>query len=312
MASIQPAMITLKYALPGNGAEVYIDIAEALSKINRRGYRQGKQYVVSGTTIKMDTVAAPGNSLQVTLKTAGNTWVVQNAWKKAKSAWMKQQRDVRKLSGIGSAAKPKYEDFKVYLDNGHRAGTAAPVLDGAGVAVQAGEWDYSKFVYANDADPEVIVEPSVHLIGPDVSTSDVGLVEGYADSRASVSGAQPQVPGDADTSIYAKIMSGADDGMSKEIIANMEDDNDSPPYEIYNYAGGAANAAVNWDTCYAHATTYSPVTSTPGFLAQCGLLRVYSQGKQGADGSNTTIPGVLMIHLMPGKYKGVAAHNMGQ
>ena len=78
---MQPAQTVLSYYI-GNGTS-YIDIAQGLSQVNRRSYRQGMEYAVG--KVSFHYVANPTAVLNTTIDayTAGNTWVVHNAWKKA-------------------------------------------------------------------------------------------------------------------------------------------------------------------------------------------------------------------------------------
>lgn len=309
-ASVIPAETTLKFALPGDGTDVYIDLMKALSEVNRRGYHQGQMLQVSSVELKQDT-ATSDNALQATVKVLPLTWVAVQAYMKGRMAWMEQQRRTRNETGqVG--VRPSYEDFKIYMDNGHRAGTELRTLDGAGNAVAQGEWDHSKLVYADQTvDPEVVREPSLHLVGADVGITDIGLIQAYEESRATVDGDQPNVPVTAADNIYTWLTSSQDEAASAEIIANMIADNDSPPYEIYNYAGGDSNYPTNVDKCYLQTSQSNPVVHSNSFVAMCGLLRIYSQGKRLTDGANVALPGTLLVHLVPGPTKGVLSMNVG-
>lgn len=310
-ASVIPAETTLKYSLPGDGNDVYIDLMRDLSAVNRRGMNQGQVLHITGFTLKQDTAAASTVGLQATIKALPVSWVAAQAYMKARMAWMDQQRRVRAESGQDNIA-PAYEDFKVFMDSNHRATGNIDTLDGAGNPVVQGEWDYSKLVYADQSvDPETIKEPFLHMIGNDVSTTDVGLINAYEDSRATVSATQPNVPAGASSNIYALLTIGQDDGAAKEVIDNMEDDNDNPPYSLAHYPGGVVNYPTNVDKCYVQTNQNNQVVSAPGFPSLCGLIRIFSQGKTLATGANTVLPGTLLVHLAPGPKKGLLSMNMG-
>lgn len=315
-AKVVPAETTLKYALPGDGSDVYIDLFRDISRVNRRLYNQGQCVRISHIEIRQTPVDGnPSLGLEATVKALPLTWVAAQAYMKAREHWFKQQRDAR--AGQDKSIRPSYEDFKVYMDNGHRAGNTIATLDGAGNPVQAGEWVYSTLVYADTAAGETIREPSLHMVGPDVGTSDVGLINAYEDSRASVDGDQPNVPTSISNNIYELVQSGKDDGMSAEILSNMGFQNDSPPYEIFNYPGGALNYPTNVDKAYVQTSSANPVVSSAGFAAMLGLLRIYSQGKNAAatgvpeDPYNVTVPGIMLVHLVPGNRKGLMTANVG-
>ena len=309
-AKMQPAELTLKYLLPGDGNDVYINLMRDLSAVNRRLYNGGQVLQITGFTLKQDT-AANVSGLQSTIKALPMSWVAAQAYMKARMAWMDQQRRVRAESGQDSI-RPAYEDFKVYMDSGHRTAADIDTLDGAGNPVVQGEWDYSKLVYADQStNPETVREPYLHMVGNNVSTTDVGLINAYEESRATISPTMPNVPAEANSNIYALMTIGQDDGAAAEVITNMEDDNDNPPYALNNYPGGAVNYPTNVDKCYVQTNPSNPVVSAPGFACLLGLLRIYSQGRTLSDGSAVTLPGTLLVHLAPGPKRGVLSMNAG-
>ncbi len=303
---MQPAQTVLSYTVP-DGAS-YIDIAEGLSQVNRRAYRQGMEYAVG--KVSFAYAANPQAILNVSLSclTAGNTWSVHNAWKKAFAHWIAQQRTARRL--IGQSAKPTWEDFKVYLDDAHRSGTSLGVIAGDGAAVGTGEWDYSRLVW--EADDNSIDRPYLHIIGGDVSTTDWGLILGYQQSRATVQPEDPDLPDEYSNNMYAKLATD-ENVVADEVASDMEENNDEPPYDQDDYPGNDTNSDAPWLQDFAFASTSLPVGVVPGFVAQCGLIKLELGANAVADGSATTAPSTLVqVHLVPGNYKGVAALPMGQ
>lgn len=315
-AKIIPAETTLKYRLPGDGNDVYLDLMRDLSAVNRRGMNQGQVLRIAGITIKQDSGIST-ESLQVTFKTIPLTWVAAQAYMKGREAWMMQQQRVRKESGQNAIA-PAYEDFKIFMDPGMAVNTTPGVFDNilptltgdSAIAVVQGEWDYSKLVYAEQPS-ETIRQPYLHLVGDDVGTTNRGLIKAYEESRATVSPTVPNVPGDASTNIYALITGGQDEGAAREVIENMEDDNDNPPYALNNYPGGDVNYATQVDKCYVQTSAANPVVTTPSFDAMCGLVRIYSQGKNVTNGLDITVPGTILVHLVAGPKKGLLSMNVG-
>jgi len=196
---MQPAQTVLTYWV-GAGVS-YIDLAEGLSQVNRRAYRQGMEYAVGKVTFGYQANPQAILNVQLSAYTAGDTWVVHNAWKKAFAHWIAQQRRARRL--IGQSAKPTWEDFKVYLDVYHRAGTIPPVVAGDDHTVGTGEWDYSRLIH--EADDASVDEWYLHLIGGNVSTTDKGLILGYQQSRATVQPEDPELPAEYSTNMYALI-----------------------------------------------------------------------------------------------------------
>lgn len=309
-SKVTPAELTLKYLLPGDGSDVYLDLMRDISAVNRRGMPQGQMLRISHVTVRMDS-AQQIHGLNTTIKTLPITWVAAQAYMKARNAWIHQQRLVSRQAGQ-EAIRPHYEDFKIYMDNGHRAGTTLGTLDGAGNAVVQGEWDYSKLVYADQTvDPEVVLEPHLHLVGADVLATDVGLINAYEDSRATVSPTQPNVPAAASDNIYTMLSAGQDDGATVEIVENMETENDNPPYSLAHYPGGVVNYPTNVDTSYLRNSSANPIVHSQSFTAMCGLLRVYSQGVDVTSGANVPVAATLLVHLVPGSSRGVLSMNVG-
>ena len=303
---MQPAQTVLSYYI-GNGSS-YIDIAEDLSKVNRRAYKQGMEYAVGKVTFGYQANPQAILNVQLNAYTAGDTWAVHNAWKKAFGHWMAQQRRTRQL--IGETAKPTWEDFKVYLDDSHRAGTMPDVLAGDESAVSTGEWDYSRLLW--EADDNSIDEVYLHLIGGDVSTTDWGLILGYQESRATVQATDPELPVDYSNNMYAK-MATDENLVADEVANNMEDENDQPPYDHDDYPGTDANSDAPWLQEFGVCSPGAPMATLPGFVAQCGLVKFICTAHAVADGAVTSgVTSLVQVHLVPGTYKGVAALPMGQ
>jgi len=310
--SLKPAQLNLSYLV--NSGTSYIDLASDLSKVNRRLYKQGKVYAVAGISIGfVPTITFPAiqptdlSVLSAGVATAGDTWVVQNSWTKAKNVWSNQQRTARKL--IGSSAKPTWEDFKVYLDDAHRAGTIIHAIAGDGGAVGTGEWDYSRLVW--EADDNSVDFVYLHLIGGDVSTTDWGLIKGYQESRATVQPEDPDLPAEYGSNMYALLAT--DENAVADNVANvMEDSNDEPPYDHDDYPGSDTNSDYPWLQQFAACSVGQPIMRIPGFQAECGLVAFSLSGFDNV-GDPKSVSGVTVtFHLMPGNYQGVLAENMGQ
>jgi len=303
---MQPAHRTLSYLI-ADGAS-YFDLAQDLSKINRRFYSQGMSYAVGSVDFAYGGVD-PNAVLAVSasVSTAGDTWTVHNAWTKGQAHWIAQQRRARRL--IGQSAKPTWEDYKVYLDDAHRAAGNETLIDGNGDAVGSGEWDYS--VLHIEADDHSISEWYMHLIGGDVGSTDRGLILGYQQSRATVQAQDPELPAEYGSNMYSALADDQD-GASPAVAADMEDENDEPPYDQDDYVGNDTNADWPMLQHLALASVGQPHAVMPGFVAQCGLLRVNTSSIL-ANGANGSAPSILLnVHLVPGGYKGVLADPMGQ
>ena len=113
---IEPAVMTLSFATPSTGTGVaqrsYVDLSQVASLVNRRFYRQGINWAVSGFKV---TSLQPGT---VSCYKLPNTWVTSNAWEKAFRSWNKQQMEDVEESGSESAVA-RFRDFKVFADVDH-------------------------------------------------------------------------------------------------------------------------------------------------------------------------------------------------
>ncbi len=326
MPKISPAITDLEYLIPAAGgantaSDFYIDTNKSLSRVNRRLYEQGRLVAFQGMTFiwrSTGSTAADLATLQCTIKTAGNTWMVHNAFVKGKALWNEMQDLV--LDDNPSVAG-KWHDFKLKLSKNQKTNQELDVLDSEGVPYIGGEWNYSDYVMPqHEVDPATGLplaadQFQVCLVGPD-GTGAVGpksLVKAYAESRSTVQEIAPNVPGTISTSFFNLL---TDSGSQEPELADVIiDENDEPPYDLDNYPGGDTNApqAVTVGTA---ATSPSEVDGRIGpFVAPCGLLRVDIRGydSNGNVIAASAMPEVrLLLHVAPGTYKGIASIPMGQ
>ncbi len=329
-SKIQPAQLDLAFTIPaagGTGADSrsYIDTAKELSKVNRRLYSQGRMYAYQGLTfiwrVPEPTDPPAANTialLELSVRTAGNTWVVHNAHVKGEALWHQMQDLV--LDDNPSIAG-KWHDFKVRLSTQQVSTRQLNVKDGAGVDVKAGEWNISTYVMPQhevettgpDAGkPLPADEFTTCLIGPD-SASIKSLTQAYEDSRATVQSPMPNVPTGMSTSFFNLL---TDSGSQEPELADViEDENDEPPYDLDEYPGGATNANVPWTVGYGAISAAEVDGRIGGFIAPCGLLEIEIRG-YASDGTpipTEEMPAIdMLLHVAPGMYKGVAAVPMGQ
>lgn len=290
----------LSYVLP-NGVS-YIDIFKDLSAMNRKLIRQGRIAYLTDIEYTMYGDIASNVAGAAYVFALPNDWVHNNAWKKAQAHWLAQQK--RALSITGSGAKPTWHDFKVYYNAGHRTGTTLSVS-----GLSYGEWMGSKLYYETDAN--AVQEWFLHMQGDNVSTTDKGLVLEYQESRATVQAEDPDVPATASTNMYS-LMQTDIDSVSDEVMNDMEDTNDAPPYDHDDYPGNDSNP-VNGHSLAMMATTMNRKDVTSSVVcAPLGLLAINHKGIA-ANGSDTTAPaGILTFRVAYGNYKGLAAPSFGQ
>ncbi len=326
---IQPAITDLQFTIPAGGgsgtdSRSYIDTMKELSKINRRLYEQGRMVAYQGLTFiwKTDENAPDIDRLEMSVRTAGNTWVVQNAFVKGKALWHEMQDLVLQDN---PSIKGKWHDFKTRLSTQDVSVRRLGVQDGYGNPITDGEWLVSTFVMPqHDVDPGtglplVADEKSTCLIGPSSGTIE-SLVKAYQESRATVQPLDPNVPAGMSTSFFNLL---TDSGSQEPELADViEDENDAPPYATDDYVGGDANGSSTMTVGYAAITAQEVDGRIGPFVAPCGLLELEIKGYSAAlissenpTGEVTTsnMPAVdILLHVAPGTYKGVAAIPMGQ
>jgi hypothetical protein len=333
LAKMQPAITDLFFTVPAGGkisgeSFAYIDTARELSKINRRLYSQSRMYGFQGLTFIWRATASVGTpsqtltTIEATVKTAGNTWVVQNAHTKGEALWHEMQSLV--LDDNPSVAG-KWHDFKVTLDYLQTPGRYLDCQDGSGVPIVAGEWDIATYVMPqHEVDPAtgaplVADEFRATLIGQDVTipgppvTGTRSLVKAYQESRATVQPTDPNVPAGMETSFFNLL---TDSGSQEpELAIVIQDEGDEPPYDDAEYVGAAVNGVNPIIAGYAAISQSEVDGRIGGFIAPCGLVQVEIKGfdQEGAPFPAASMPAIdLLLHVAPGSYKGVAAIPMGQ
>ncbi|AXH78713.1 MAG: hypothetical protein [Circular genetic element sp.] len=324
---LQPAPMTLTFEM-GDGGTSYIDVALAASILNRRAYKQGRCWAISGMT-----VYAQGTNKTVRVATLQNNWVTFNAWKKGKALW-DQMND--QILEVEPGVKGKYHDFKIFMDSSHlvnyvenglqtetsvsAAKTLMPVVTNAATGGPILpeddnlEWNYSEYVLPTDGGA---VPPRITNIvmngGTNTTTVSpdryrVGLISGYGLSRSRPNVIDPNVPTTSGDSWMSQLFDlGAVNDDIRDIIV---EENDQAPYPIVGdgsgqerYPGGETNLTglqlVSAPITSAAGTDYSGRTSIPGFAAPCGLIYIKNDG-----------PVTIQVHLVPGSYRGYMAPSM--
>ena len=313
-----PAMTRLSFEFVGNETS-YIDIAAALSQLNRRMYRQGLYYYVNSVELH------DGAENTVVLSTLPDNWVTRAAHRRGKAIF-DEMNDLVLRQG-SSTIVPKYHDFKVYFNDNHRTtGTTGPSLydiNDDHAPLTGGEWAYSKLVTADsnhDGTPDAD-SFRVHMLGDHTTQSgsgnslrldSVGLIKSYADTRAKVS-IDPvtfDTAGQGDP--LANLTDYSGEEQKNEIIDHLQDDNDVTPYDRDVYPGTqAANHAYNVARLSTAGTT-GRVISASGFCAPLGLIRV--DPVLNASTSTPTVPSdnrfAIILNLAVGTYNGVYAERV--
>lgn len=292
MAKIVPAQNRFVVSVP-HGTAVNVDIAQCLSTINRRMYRQGMNYYVESISVHSGAACVMG------VASVPDTWVTHNAWKKGYETWRTMQNEYG--DGMGATLKGKWADFKVLLDDGGES-FVTPV-DGNSDAYLLGEWIYSNFVYD---DAGTARSPAIALIGSSTDDTHIGLIEAYGDARNFVSSnsGEPIGPSELTTGFYAQFHGVGD--IDDELGTDLISDNDLPPYDLDDYPGGDANGDHPILQATLATTAEYPISSVGGFTAPCGLLQLQQAQASGTDAV------LVFITIGVGPYKGVMASKMGQ
>ena len=294
-----PTQTRLSFELSGERTE-YIDIALALSAINRKFYRQGVYYYVNSIEIYNNETGV------VDLHTLPDTWVTKNAWNRGFQLFQKMNSmaDAPLTGGV----RPKYHDFKVYMDVRHtNNGTVRPFLHNINAASQEvlpDEWAYSQFVSADD-DGDATQEAdnfTVHMLGGHDGSTDnwnsVSLIKSYAESRLTVPYADVTDNQVDITDPLLNIFDMSSEEQMNDIVENLRTDNDQPPYNQDSYVG-ELTANLQHVARVGTEVGVGRVGRASGFCAPFGLICVDPHGV------NTAFR--VVLNLAEGTYHGVYA-----
>jgi hypothetical protein len=330
---IQPAVLTMNFNVPVKGSTkeaFFLDLSQCASLVNRRFYRQGLNWAVSGFKF----FSAAGSKGELQIQKLPNTWVMSNAWEKGFRHWMKMNSESLEAA---ESIKPKFLDFKIYAnDDHHSLGYGANLLPLSGASLTlpvqqatAGEWVHSTFHIPNTAvassDPTSNNPRSVIAVGPNYTATGadgqfaVSLVEGYAASRGLPDIEDPNTPTDA-TSInqsfsqnWLTALDNDFDQQTGEVIVDMTTENNISPYPFENdgvhtdtmYPGGANQMKTLeiHDGEFVTSTTIGGTTRIKGGNFPCGLVGVFLGNY---DGEFLR----MQVDLVPGSHRGYLAEPM--
>ena len=330
MNKIEPAVQTMVFEIPltGDGAidQLTIDLSQCASLLNRRFYRQGINWAVSG----MKYLSGEYTGL-IAVEKLPETWVMSNSWEKGFRNWQRMNNEALSES---ESVRPRFLDFKIYADaDHHAAGFGANLLPGvfapAYLAATAGEWESSKYVIPlGNQDPGDTEEFEVIATGPSYpgnasisGLNAVSLIEGYASSRGLPNVLDPNAPADAADSqgidpenwLQALFNEGTD--QSKNVLEDMISENNIAPYPFENdgvnpdtmYPGGANQlpGLQFHDLELVTGTTIGGTSRLKGGMFPCGLIRL--QATKNELGASLA---TLIIELVPGSHRGYLCEPM--
>jgi hypothetical protein len=308
-----PTQLRLVFQFAEGETGGYIDLAQCLSAINRRMYRQGCYYYIN--SLEVETL----QDGYVEVAVAPDTWTVQQAWKRGFAIF-------QKMNGMVDTPRPSYHDYKVYLDANHRDDIQQGNLNRLPIGVgtignidsfESDEWNYAQYVNFNDRIPESEGTTShqttpnqfnAHLIGFHQGTgtsswASVGLVKSYKESRLlPVIGGQPEVPTGNDDDPLNLLFQGSEVHALEEIQQHLDVMNDTTPYDRDTYPGEKQNHLIPLERLYTSGNPAGRTHKVSGACVPLGLMRVSSVGY--AQGWR------LIINVASGTYNGVYAERV--
>jgi hypothetical protein len=307
-----PTVTRLSFEFDGGSTE-FIDIAQALSAINRKFYRQGVYYYVNSVEIYNDETGV------VDLHTVPDNWVTKNAWNRGFKLFQKMNSMAdQPLTSVG---RPKYHDFKVYMDYRHalQASSVPPSLytiNAGSTTIVSDDWVISNFVSA-DSDGDTTTDSqgntilyqeaddfTTHLVGGHLGTSDdwdsIGLIRSYSESRRTIQATQNSgsTANVASNDPMMNIFDMSSEEQLNDIVDNLMTDNDAPPYN-YNLYVGEENTNLQHVARIGTETGVGRVGRAAGFCAPFGLICV--------DPSGVSTAFRVVLNLAVGTYHGVYA-----
>ncbi len=327
---IQPAVKTIQLLVPAGG-QYTCDLSQCASLLNRRFYRQGLNWAVAGFTF----LTTGTQSGQISVYKIPDTWVSSNSWEKGFRHWLKMNDEA--MDGTESI-KPKFMDFKVYMDNiYHAAGVGSnltPLQGYPSAALTTGTWDMSEVTFptsgatGNASDFEIVwTGASYPGVAAGSGLDAVSLIEGYASSRGLPEIRDPNAPADAsdvgptgtpENWIGALENEGTE--QDKDVLVNLLADNNQAPYPYENdgtatdtqYPGGANQPAGAGSKLEVHdavgitATTIGGTTKMAGTNFQGGLIRFNTVDLVDSAAGNVSV----LIHLVSGPHRGYMCQAM--
>jgi len=308
-----PVMRYLRYELtnsetPGTETSHFIDLARDLSLTNRRLYRAGKDYhvkkisIVSSNTPSVtvfDPAGTKQNGGRVSVSTAPDSWVSRGAWRRAFQAWKMMNKEA--TGQLAGSIAGTWSDFKIFLSADMAGATLKLPMDNGGNTVTTSntDWDVSTFVTPDGTttDDEFYGTLLGDHVGAAGSRTSVGLIRSYGESRATVQLEDPAVPSVASSDPLVNLF---DYGTTiDDVIDNLEDENDHPPYNQIAYPGASVNMPkpmVVQDT-----TLVDGRANMASFSALMGHLEFEISSPVANDVYS------VLVEIAPGKYRGIHA-----
>jgi len=345
MSKIEPAVqtMTLQWLCPSFSEDdqtttKYLDISQVASLLNRRFYRQGINWAVSGMKFAFGRTVDGGQPLgTVTVSKLPQTWVMSNSWEKGFRVWQRMNNDALKET---ESVRPRFLDYKIYADSGHHiAGFATNLLPiaFASPAATPGEWQSSKMtVPFGPSSPGNVTDFEIIAVGanypgasPATGIDSVSLIEGYANSRGLPNVLDPNAPDDAvdvdgstpENWLAATFNEGTE--QTTEIIESMVGplaENNIAPYPFENdgvhgdtqYPNGSnqLNGLQIHDFDQVTGTSIGGMTRIKGGMFPCGLVRFDINNQTQSPTGSGDFYVTCLVDLVPGNHRGYLCESM--
>lgn len=326
---IQPAPLKLNFAFSPTTASKesnYVDLSQVASIVNRRFYRQGLNWAVSGFKF----LTGSNVTGEVSINKLPNTWVMSNSWEKGFRAWQHMIKNATDEQGLQSI-KGKFLDFKIYANEDHHSAGfgqnllphSAPTLSSPIIVAGAGQWQASEIELPSTTGfPGQSFAYEIIAVGPNSPGAGASglnaksLIAGYEVSRSLPYATDPNTPDDASDTAQNWILGLFNDGTNQDsdVVQMLETTGDKAPYPFEDdgtnidtqYPGGAnqMSSLEIHSQEYITSTTIGGTTHLPGGNFPCGLIEIGTSGFKAGDLL------LMEISLVPGSHRGYLAEPM--
>lgn len=273
-------MAVTRFAFKLSDGANYIDLAQAMSLVQRTMVRQKQIFTVLGGQIVDNVGGQAANNLTAAIKvsTAPNLWYIRAAINRGFAAW-KQQR-AKALDGANlensNHSVGKFADFKLSLSGVGSGSNVLPHYTGGGTVspmAAPGEWSTASVT------DEMGQEKHMKIVG-DHTGAYYGLTKGWLVTRAIPDSEHEPDMLDLDGNAvldykedFLNLLNETADGQPERLTLLYED-NDNAPFavrDIYGDINSADNLQLQ-SLCYLSGN--NPSSMLPGFKALCGLIKV--------------------------------------
>lgn len=296
----------------------YIDLAQNLSAVNSRLYRQGKVYHIANITVHDYS-----QDCFIKFCTLPNTWGVKTAWKLGLQNWMNMNRQLPDETLSAALHQGKWSDYRIWFNDDHRTDPDVQLFrDVENNVIQQNEYKHTAYVSTDGSSVDTF---EAHMMGDHTGAAgaytSISLLAAYDEVRklrqAGASAIDPTVL----TGVWTNLMEKQSE--FDDIATELSTDYDYPPYDKDTLPGMKEgvndHVTAPWCAREAHLSNVSGImAAVGGFQVPCGLLAIETASRVPFPGGDVdlAIPSHnvigLEIELVPGPYKGVKADSMGR